>query len=79
MLGATMAGWGVTLVFIVYYPFTKKERWARNSIALGLSLWFLVDTFMSVYAGAYFNVGVNVLLIVLAGIPLLMSRKFFNA
>lgn len=78
MLGATMAGWGVTLAFIVFYPFTKKERWAWNAIVIGLALWFLVDTFMTVYTRAYFNVGVNVLLIVLAGIPLLMSRKAFD-
>lgn len=79
MLGATMAGWGVALAFIVYYPYTKKERWAWNSIVIGLLLWFVVDTLISVYALAYFNVGVNVLLIIMAGIPLLMSRKSFNA
>lgn len=78
MLGATMAGWGVTLAFIVFYPFTRKEPWAWNAIAIGLALWFVVDTFMTVYTGAYFNAGVNVLLIVLAGIPLLMSRKAFG-
>jgi hypothetical protein len=79
MLGATMAGWGVTLAFIVYHPYTKKERWAWNSIVIGLSVWFVIDTLMSVYTRAYFNVGVNVLLIIMAGIPLLMSRKSFNA
>lgn len=79
MLGATMAGWGVTLAFIVYYPYTKKERWAWNTIVIGLSLWFVIDTVVSVYTRAYFNVGVNVLLIIMAGIPLLMSRKSFNA
>lgn len=43
-----------------------------------MAVWFVVDTFMSAYAGAYFNVGVNVLLIVLAWIPLLMTRKSFG-
>lgn len=77
MLGATMAGWGITLVYIVLYPFAKREKWSWNAVAAGLALWFLIDTFMSAYTGAYFNVGVNVLLIVLAGIPLLMTRKSF--
>jgi hypothetical protein len=79
MLGATMAGWGVTLAYIVMGPFARLEKWSWDAIAFGLAVWFVVDTFMSAYSGAYFNVGINVLLIVLAGIPLLMTRKMFNA
>lgn len=60
------------------YPFSRKEKWSWNAIALGLAVWFVVDTFMSAYTKAYFNVGVNVLLIVLAGIPLIMARKSFE-
>ena len=79
MLGATMAGWGVTLSFLVRYPFAKKERWSWNAIAAGLVLWFVIDSGMSAYTQAYFNVGVNVLLVVLAGIPLLVTRHSFAA
>jgi uncharacterized BrkB/YihY/UPF0761 family membrane protein len=77
MLGATMAGWGITLAYIVLNPFAKREKWSWNAIAAGMAVWFIVDTLMSVYTKAYFNVGVNVLLIVLAGIPLVMSWKYF--
>ncbi|MGA9141848.1 MAG: hypothetical protein WBZ29_16600 [Methanocella sp.] len=78
MLGATMAGWGVTLAFIVFYPFTKKERWAWNAIVLSLLLWFAVDTLMSAYTRAYFNVAINIILIIAAGIPLIMTRRNFK-
>lgn len=78
MLGATMAGWGLTLVFVVNNSFRKKEKWSRDAIAAGVILWFIVDTFMSVYTGAYFNVGVNVLVLALAGLPLLMTLKEFK-
>jgi hypothetical protein len=78
MLGATMAGWGLTLAYIVLNPFAKREKWSWNAVAAGMAVWFVVDTFMSAYTQAYFNVGVNVLLIVLAGIPLLMTRKSFE-
>jgi hypothetical protein len=77
MLGATMAGWGVTLAYIVLNPFAKREKWSWNAVTVGIALWFILDTFMSAYTGAYFNVGVNVLLVVLAGIPLSMTRKSF--
>jgi len=36
VLGATMAGWGIFFLFIVRYPFAKKELWARNCLCLGL-------------------------------------------
>jgi len=78
MLGATMAGWGIALAYIVKYSFAGKEKWSWNAIAFGLAVWFVADTFMSAYTKAYFNVGINVLLIVLAGIPLLMRRKSFD-
>ena len=78
MLGATMAGWGLTLAFIVNGPFGKKEKWSRDAIAAGVILWFVVDTIMSVYTGAYFNVGVNVLVLALAGLPLVMTIKDFK-
>lgn len=29
--GATIAGWGVFVTFIVHYPFRKKDKWAWNS------------------------------------------------
>lgn len=77
MLGATMVGWGITLAYIVLNPFRRREKWSWNAIAVGLAVWFVLDTFMSAYTQAYFNVGVNVLLAVLAGIPLLMTRKSF--
>jgi hypothetical protein len=78
MLGATMAGWGILLACVVLNPFARREKWSRDAVASGLAVWFAVDTFISAYTGAYFNVGVNVLLIVLAGIPLLMTRESFK-
>jgi hypothetical protein len=78
MLGATMIGWGITLAYIVLNPFVKQEKWSWNAIAVGLTVWFIMDTSLSVYTKAYFNVGINILLIVLAGIPLLMTRKSFE-
>lgn len=75
MLGATMAGWGITLAYIVANPFSRREPWARDAIALGLAVWFIVDTLMTAYTEAYFNMGVNVLLIVLAGLPMLATRR----
>jgi hypothetical protein len=79
MLGATMAGWGVFLAYIVRHPFSKKEPWSRDCIAIGVSAWFVVDSFMSAYTGAFFNVAINAILFALIAIPLVLSRADFKA
>ncbi len=78
VLGATMAGWGVVLVFIAGVPFRSRERWAWNAIVLGLSLWYLTDTAISLYFGVVFNAIFNTVIFVLAVLPLLFTRREFQ-
>ena len=75
--GATIAGWGVFLTFIAYYPFRNKEKWARNCLILGLLIWFVLDTSLSLFYKVYFNAGFNIALLVLAGLPMVFTRKEF--
>ncbi len=76
--GATVAGWGLTLAFLAQHPFRRKERWARNALLVGLSLWYLLDTGFSLLFGVYFNALFNTLLILLAGLPLGVTWKAFE-
>jgi len=78
VLGATMAGWGVFLAFIVRYPFHNKERWAWNAFTLGLSLWYLTDTAISLYFGVMFNAIFNTVIFIFALLPLLFTRQEFS-
>jgi hypothetical protein len=75
--GATIAGWGIVLAFLVYYPFNRKEKWAWNCLVIGLSVWFVLDTGLSAIYRVYFNVIFNTVLIVLAMLPIVFSRKDF--
>jgi hypothetical protein len=77
VLGATMAGWGVCIAFIAAVPFKRKEKWVWNCLALAVSLWFVIDMFLSWRFGALFNVVFNVLVFLAAMVPLLFSRKYF--
>jgi hypothetical protein len=77
VLGATMAGWGVCIAFIAAVPFKRKEKWAWNCLATAVSLWFVVDTFLSGRFGVMFNVAFNVLIFLAALVPLAFSRKYF--
>jgi hypothetical protein len=80
VLGATVAGWGVFLAFMAHSPFKRRERWARDCIAAGIGLWFVVDTAISLYRGVYFNaLVVNVPLLVIVALPLWFTRGEFEA
>ena len=72
-----MAGWGVCIAFIAAVPFKRKERWAWNCLVIAVSLWFVIDTFLSWRFGALFNVVFNVLVFLAAMAPLLFSRMCF--
>ena len=78
VLGATMAGWGVILAFIAYFPFRNRDRWAWSAIALGLSLWYVTDTTLSLYFGVTFNAVFNTAFFILAILPLLYTRREFQ-
>lgn len=78
VLGSTMAGWGIMLLFIVQHPFRQREKWAWSAIATSLGFWYLLDTGISLYFGVNFNALFNTLLLVLIIPPLLGTRKLFK-
>jgi hypothetical protein len=78
VLGATMAGWGVIILFIAHEPFRRREQWAWQCLAFGIGLWFVVDTALSMAANVIFNAAFNSLLVILILPPLLATRAQFN-
>lgn len=78
VLGATMAGWGVIMAFIIRCPFQARERWAWNALALGLSIWFVTDTSISLYSGVIFNAIFNTVFFIFVALPLVFTRKEFQ-
>lgn len=77
VLGATVAGWGIFVVFVAHYPFRRKEPWAWNCVALGITVWYVADTAISLYFGVGFNAAFNIVLLVSALLPLLFTRRHF--
>ena len=75
--GATIAGWGVIVTFNAHYPFRNKEKWAWNCLVLGLLVWFVLDTSLSIFYKVYFNAAFNTALLILAGLPVVFTRKEF--
>ena len=75
--GAVMAGWGSTMLYIVYHSFRKGEKWAWRSIFYPLLIWYLLDSSVSLYYGATFNVIINSILFLQLIAPLLFLRNSF--
>ena len=76
--GATLAGLGVLIAYVAHFPFKKRETWARNCLAVGLAVWYLLDTGVSVWFGVWFNAAFNTALLVLMAIPLAASWRAFD-
>jgi hypothetical protein len=78
ILGATVAGWAICLGFIAWYPFRQRQLWAWHCVAWCLSVWYILDTGLSLYFGVYFNAVFNTILLVAGLLPVLFTRKEFQ-
>ena len=78
VLGATVSGWGIAMAFLAQVPFKAREKWAWNAFAASLTIWFVADTLLSAMHGVAFNVGFNVALLLLLGLPLVFTKKHFQ-
>lgn len=78
MLGATMAGWGLTLWFVVAIPFRQRHVWAWNAVLFSVLLWFVVNTAVSTYYGIWSNAVFNTFILVLMVVPLWKLRGEFK-
>jgi len=74
--GATIAGWGIFVTFIAHYPFRNKEKWSWNCLVTGMFVWFVLDTSLSLYYRVYFNAAFNTVLLILAMLPIAITRKY---
>jgi hypothetical protein len=80
VLGAVLAGWGATLAFVVWHPFRARQRWAWWCLGLGVLLWGVIDTSLSLAFGVTFNVVLNLVILVATLLPLgLTWSRFFGS
>jgi len=73
--GATVMGWGLTTLFIAWFPFKQHARWAWYCVLVSVSLWFLLDTGISLWFGVIINALLNTTIFVLVLIPLIFTWK----
>ncbi len=80
IIGATIVGFHILMIMISENAFKQKEKWAYKALWGGLLSWFVIDSGISFYYGAIHNIVlINLVALVLIGLPLLMTWKaFFN-
>lgn len=79
IIGGTIVGFHFLMIMISENAFKKKEKWAYQALWGGLMFWFIIDSSISIYYGAIHNlVMINLVALILIGIPLIMTRKAFS-
>jgi hypothetical protein len=74
VLGAVIAGWAFLMIQIVRGPLKEGSAWAWTFLVRSLSLWFILDTGMSLALGYPMHALFNIPFAVALGIPLLRLR-----
>ena len=72
-------GFHVLMIMISENAYKKKERWAYKALWYGLLSWFVIDSGISIYYKAIYNVVlINLVALILIGLPLVMTRNEFR-
>lgn len=74
VLGAVMAGWVILMIQIVRGPLKEEVPWAWIYLVRSLSLWFILDTGMSLVLGYPMHALFNIPFALALGVPLASLR-----
>ena len=74
VLGAVMAGWVFLMIQIVRGPLKEGSAWAWTFLVQSLSLWFILDTGMSLVLGYPMHALFNIPFAIALGIPLVQLK-----
>ena len=77
VLGSSITGWFVCLLFLALYPFKRKERWAYICFIISMLAWAPLDSAFSIYFGIYTEAIFNFAAVLGYAIPLIATYKDF--
>ena len=75
LYGSTFIGFSVLLFFIGRHAFYRNDKGLMKALLYGIYAWLIIEALFSFYYGVYFNVGVDIILAVFLGFPLLKGIK----
>ena len=68
-----MIGWGITLFLVGRIAFRRKDTELMKIMMYGLISWLVVEGLFSAYLGVWFNVGVDIVVLILFIFPLVKA------
>jgi hypothetical protein len=77
VVGAVMAGWGVSFLGLLYGPFRNGSRNGWITLAASVTVWFGLDTTVSILLGFWQNAVLNFIIADLYAIPLAATYRWF--
>jgi len=75
VLGGTMAGWSVAMIVLIRRGIAEGIRWAWTAVALGLAVWYPLDTGYSLGHHVWINAVGNTVILASMAVPLLIVRR----
>ncbi len=75
LYGAVFIGFSVLLFFVGRHAFKIKDKFLMKVLLYGIASWLVVEALFSFYYGVYFNIGVDILLMIVLGFPLVMGLR----
>jgi uncharacterized membrane protein YjjB (DUF3815 family) len=77
LLGPTLASWGVMFLFIVRYAFRTASRTAWLCMLTAIIGWSIYDIALSMVAGVYLNVVIDLIVLCFLLPPLILCKNHF--
>lgn len=78
ILGAVLTGWGVLLLYAIYWPFRQGRREGWQMIALSIAACFVPAMTLSLGNGLWQNAALSLLVAAMFAIPLAATWKTFH-
>jgi hypothetical protein len=75
LYGSVFIGFSVLLFFVGRHAFKNKDKVLMKALLYGLASWLIVEAFFSFLYGVYFNIGVDVFLMIFLGFPLVVGIR----
>lgn len=77
ILGPAVASWGLLFLFTVNVSFATRSRNGWYIMVIAISGWILFDMYLSIRAGVYLNLLIDLVVLALLMTPLIRVRSWF--
>ena len=66
------------MLLVARYAFAHRAPNLLKTILASLIVWFVPDTLVTIYFGAYFNVIINIVILLAASVPLIAGQSILK-